>query len=367
MVLRVVIAGAGVAGLECALALRALAGEKLAIELLAPKHEPVERPVSVKTPFGGADAPRVDVERLAAGAGLRLHRYALAAVDPDAREVLTSEGRRVGYDLLVVATGARSREAVPGAVTFRGPMSAGLVERVLSDPGRRIAVAVPDGPVWPLPAYELVLLSSAALGDSGDLVLVTAEPEPLGVFGRAAVDAMRTLLAERGIELRTGTAPEAAIDGALALRDGSLVTADAVVALPALVGPRIPGLPHDDGGFLPVDEHGVVAGCPNVLAAGDATASEVKHGGLAAQQADAVAETIAARVGALAEPAPVRPVLRGLLMTGAAPLYLRADLSAVPVRGEASAEPLWSPPAKVAARYLARFLGQSPGATITGR
>jgi sulfide:quinone oxidoreductase len=43
-----------------------------------------------------------------------------------------------------------------------------------------------------------------------------------------------------------------------------------------------------------------------VLAAGDATDFPVKHGDIAAQQADAVAETIAAQLGAIAAPEPFR-------------------------------------------------------------
>ena len=110
--------------------------------------------------------------------------------------------------------------------------------------------------------------------------------------------------------------------GALQLQSGEWLPADVVIALPELVGPRIAGLPHDADGYIPVNEHGIVEGCADVFAAGDVISFPVKHGGLAAQQADAVAETIAARVGAIGMPEPFRPVLRALLMTGGAPLYL---------------------------------------------
>jgi hypothetical protein len=86
----------------------------------------------------------------------------------------------------------------------------------------------------------------------------------------------------------------------------------------------------------------------------------------AAQQADAAAETIAARLGAIAAPRPFRPVLRGVLLTGGAPLYLRAEVDAdtdpvarrLPTSRVGSAGPrsLWWPPAKVAGRYLAPLL-----------
>ena len=67
-------------------------------------------------------------------------------------------------------------------------------------------------------------------------------------------------------------------------------------------------------------------GADAVLAAGDATTFPIKQGGLATQQADAAAATIAHALGATVEPTPFAPVLRGLLLTGGAPLYLRAEL-----------------------------------------
>jgi hypothetical protein len=54
----------------------------------------------------------------------------------------------------------------------------------------------------------------------------------------------------------------------------------------------------------------------------------VKQGGLATQQADAVAEAIAARAGAAVTPQPFRPILRGMLLTGESPRYLRTELGA---------------------------------------
>src|SRR5215212_6176852 len=96
--------------------------------------------------------------------------------------------------------------------------------------------------------------------------------------------------------------------------DDQLVV-DRVVTLPAVTGPRIDGLRHDDAGFLPVDAHGRVTGAPGVYAAGDATDFPIKQGGIACQQADAAAEAMAAQVGAGVEPTPFRPVLQAVLLT----------------------------------------------------
>ena len=382
---RVVIAGSGIAALECALALRDLAGERVSIELLAPAAELVHRPSSVTTPFGGPPAARIDLTRLAAELGFRLHRDALAEVDAAAHRVSTRGGGHVPYDTLVVATGARSADAVPGAVTFRGPLSAGVVEQavesVLADPERRLAFAAPSGARWLLPLYELALLSAAALREDGvadpDITVATPEHQPLEVFGPAASEALRAALDRADITLVTSAAAAGAVEGVLRLESGELLSADVVVALPRLVGPRIPGLPHDANGFRPVDEHGHVGGAADVFAAGDATDFPVKHGGIAAQQADAVAEAVAAQLGAIVMPEPFRPVMRGLLLTGDRPLYLRVELGAggrsehrlLPAPGAAAADALWWPPGKVAGRYLTPFLvsGGAGGAPLQDR
>ena len=164
-------------------------------------------------------------------------------------------------------------------------------------------------------------------------------------------------------------------DDVLWLESGGAVIGDTVISLPRLVGPGIPGLPSDAGGFLPTDAHGYVRGVERVLAAGDATTFPVKQGGLATQQADAAAAAIAQELGATAEARPFAPVLRGLLLTGGAPLYLRAKLDAEGGRrsgtarrrrltGEVSSRALWWPPGKVAGRYLAPYLSTARPASL---
>jgi sulfide:quinone oxidoreductase len=330
---RVLVAGAGVAAVECVLALRDLA--RVDVELLAPAAELVHRPSSVNTPFGAEAAARIDLARL----GAVQHRDALAAVDTVAHHAVTRGGAEIPYDVLVVATGAPSRDAVPGAITFRGPLTAGAVEGALAR-GSRFVFAAPAGPTWPLPVYELALLTATTRADA-DVTVVTAEPAPLAVLGSAVSEAVQATLDRAGVELVTGE-PVAVTDGVLQLSDGRLLEADAVVALPALVGPRIPGLPHDRHGFLPVNAQGRV--CEGVYAAGDVTSFPIKHGSLATQQADAVAAAIAGT------PAPPKPTLYGTLLTGGDPLYIRAELGGP---ATVSDEPL---PGKIVGRYLSGFL-----------
>jgi sulfide:quinone oxidoreductase len=142
----------------------------------------------------------------------------------------------------------------------------------------------------------------------------------------------------------------------LRVSPGDTVPADHVITLPRLCGAGIEGLPAEGAGFLPVDLHCRVEGVDFVWAAGDGTNLPVKQGGLAAQQADVVAEGIAQALGADVEPREFRPVLRGLLLAGGIPSYLRAEITGG--RGDASeadVEPLWWPPGKIAGRWLSSY------------
>ena len=135
-----------------------------------------------------------------------------------------------------------------------------------------------------------------------------------------------------------------------------------MVTVPRLVGPRLRGIACEHDGFIHTDTHGRVTGLGGVFAAGDATTFPIKQGGLAAQQADAVAETIAALVGADVDPQPIRPVLRGVLLTGAAPRYLRRELTDAGEHDSVISErPLWWPPDKISGRYLAPYLSRQVG------
>lgn len=163
----------------------------------------------------------------------------------------------------------------------------------------------------------------------------------------------------RGIELRLRTTSGSFAGGELRVAPGSSIPADRVIALPRLEGPRLEGLPCDRHGFLPIDEHCRVGSEVDVFAAGDATQFPLKQGGIAAQQADAASAEIAALAGASVEPEPFKPVLRGLLLTGMAPRYLRSEPG--DTRSEVDTEALWWPPAKIVGRHLAPFLATKLG------
>ena len=362
----IVIAGGGVAAIEALLALRDLAGERLSIELVAPEAEFSYRPLSVSAAFDIGDAPRFDLATIAADLRASHRVGAIVAIQPDRRMAWTESGEEVPYDVLVLATGAKSEEAVPGALTFRGNEDLHDFKQLIEDLERgrveTVAFAVPSGTTWSLPAYELALMTAARLraeGNNAAVKFVTPEATPLALFGRAASDAVAALMKSRGIETLASVHPVEFAGRALTTVPRGSIEADRVVALPRLTGRPIEGVPRDGSGFIEVGPLGEVQGVPDVYAAGDGTAGSIKQGGVATQQADTVAAAIAARFGAPVQPAPFRPVLRGTLLTGDGAQYLRNEVSGGRgERSEISAQILWWPKGKIAGRHISDYLAR---------
>lgn len=381
----VVIAGAGIAALEALLAVRALAAERVAITLLAPEDRTLYTPVTVGEAFGRSEARSFDVTEIAVTQDAAFLADRVEEVNLEDRRVHLESGESVRYDSLVIATGGLRVSTLPGALTFRGrrdvPALQSVLEELVAGHAKSVTFTLTRKTAWSLPLYELAALTAAHLREHGShsrVVIATPEETPLELFGRAAEEALAPLLTSLEIHLRCGVRPSAVRPRQLMLAGGASVMTDRVVTLPEVVGPALKGLPSDEHGFVPVDRHGRVAGARDVYAAGDVTMFPFKQGGLATQQADAVAEMIAAAAGVALRPQPFRPVLRGLLMTDGAPLYLRAEPQhlawpssvAIDARprpvvpshraSTASGQALWWPPAKVAGRYLAPYLAAMP-------
>jgi sulfide:quinone oxidoreductase len=355
MSFRVLIAGGGIGALAGALALREYAPPGLELTLLAPAPDLVVTPESVVEAVGGPPAARYGLAAIAEDLGATLVPEALEAVDPELRQAGT-RGGPVAYDALLVAVGARPGPGLPGAMRFAGGRDAPALREALDalGPRPRILFATGGGVGWTLPLYELALLTAARFPEAS-VGVVTSEPRPAAVFGVVASREVAARLAGAHVAVHTGVLPEAVEDGALWLAEGGSIAADLVVALPQPAGPAIPGLPADAHGFLSVDRYGRVDGAPAVWAAGDATARPLKQGGLAAQQADVAARSIAAAHGGHVSAVPYEPALRGVLLTGGSPRFLRRSaVSSVP--SAASARPLWSAPGKVADGRVARYL-----------
>ena len=363
--LKVFIAGGGVAGIEALLALRDLAGDRVDVTLAAPTPEFIYKPLVVAEPFHHEPAPRQELEALVSEAGGTFVQKGLRHIDADRRSAELEDGTSIDFDAAIVCVGAKARVAFGHAKTLRTsgePIDIDALLRQAADHefGRIVFIVPPTGS-WPLPVYELALMAerrARQLSLDVQITIVTPEPEPLSVFGHIASDAVSSMLATRGIKLRSGARAHEGADGSIVLDPWQeKLDAGAVVALPELHGPALAGLPADERGFIPIDEHARVRGLSDVYAAGDGTNFPIKHGGLGTQQADAAAEEIAAQAGASVEPAPFHPVIRGKLITGDESLNLQADIAGGGGEGVSSLDYLWWPPQKVAGKYLTAELG----------
>jgi sulfide:quinone oxidoreductase len=209
--------------------------------------------------------------------------------------------------------------------------------------------------------YELALMTAARAHDMDvrpTLTIVTPERAPLAVFGDGASTGIGELLAEARIAVETSAAADVPEPGVVVIAPGTRrLVADRVIALPELSGPYVRGLPANGDGFISVDAFCRVPGAEGVYAAGDAADRPVKHGGLAALQADTAAAMIAADAGAPVERRPYQPEIRGLLLTGGRPRFLTARMvGGQGFESRITDAPTWSPPTKIAAQYLAPYL-----------
>jgi sulfide:quinone oxidoreductase len=365
--LEVVIAGGGVAALETALAVHALAGDSVKLTLLAPTADFVYRPVAVLEPFVRIPPRRVALKKVTDGLSATLEQDSVAAVDCGRRVLRTVGGRELRYDALVIAVGARTIEAPPGLlaldVAHMDDSLRGVIEEIDAGSVRRLALVAPRS-TWPLPAYELALLARRHARDWNvdlDITIITAERRPLDVFGDAVSAAVAGLLTEAGIETILGASVESS-SGTLTVNPGArALDFDRVVALPQLAGPDIAGLPADAEGFLPVGSDCEVSGAPRVYAAGDATDLPVKFGGIAAQQAHAAAASIAALAGAPSEPRPGDGTVHGVLLSGReqGSMYFSARIEGgVAVESRVDESPAQHSEAKITARYLGAYLDE---------
>jgi sulfide:quinone oxidoreductase len=352
MAARVVIAGAGPAGIEAALGLRELAPEGTDITVVAPTSE-LRHQALGDDHFSMGALTRHPLETVCERVPCGFVHAAVESVDTDARTVTLSDGRSLEYDVLLVAIGARRVMSLDHAVLFGSPIDAPAVDELLqlvkAGRAKRLAVVVPPAAAWTLPAYDVALRAAEA---GGQAVVITPEERPASVFGSAS-DAVREALDAAGVEVVQGRAADIE-PGCIVLDDDERVAADGIVALPWVRGPRTPGLPHDTEGFLPIDPWCKVDGVEHVYGAGDGTSFPVRQGGVASQQAAVAALSVARELGADLDPEPLSAVVRGVLPVSDGRLWLEHDLKSGTAR--ASREPLWDPPHRIAGVRLPALL-----------
>ncbi|MGW2923220.1 NAD(P)/FAD-dependent oxidoreductase [Streptomyces angustmyceticus] len=265
----VVIAGAGIAGVQTAVALREQ-GWPGAITLLGDEpHQPYDRPpLSKAVLLGKAEGSAFDVDFAALGITLHLGRPVTGLV-PEEHVIETAEGP-VRYDYAVLATGA-DPIALPGSAGLPGVHQL----RTLDDAERLRPVLAAQHEIVVVGAGWIGAEFATAAREAGCAVtVVEAADRPLAGALPAEVAAHMTgWYADAGAELRTGARVASVTAGAVTLDDGTVLPADAVVigigARPAtgwLAGSGVEVSPRD--GSVLADEQ-LRTSVPDVYAVGD--------------------------------------------------------------------------------------------------
>ena len=367
---RVVICGGGIAGVEGLLRLRRLAGDAVDVTLISPQKEFVYRPLAVFEPFLGVGAQRRPLQSIASDAGARWIQGCVDSIDGDARKVLIAGGGELSYDALLLAVGGRESSPYENTFMFSdrdaGHGVRAIVNEIEQGHVQSVAFVVPDWPSWPLPLYELALLTAErarSIARTLKIAFITPEGRPLKAFGRAAGDAIARLFEEAGINLQTGVVAQVPAPHLVSFGETRL-EAQRIITLPKITGPALRGIPAGRNWSVPIDARCRVDDMDGrVFAAGDATDFVVKHGSIGAQQADLAAAGIAHLAGVGERPPCLQPLIRGKLSTGNDRLYIAAQVTdGLGWRSEVYERPPWPADEKIVAEELRRYPANPMGA-----
>lgn len=273
----IVIIGAGESGTRAAFALRE-AGYCGAVTLVgAEPHLPYERPPLSKTPDGMVRMKLICPKEALEVAGITyLKGCSVSKLDPAAATVSLSDGQLLGYEKLLLTTGARPRRlACAGAeraLDFRTHADA---EAIFSNvaPGRRVAI-IGAGLIG-------MELASVLRGKDVAVDVIEAASKPLGraVPARFA-DKLHARHVAEGVRFHFDRSVAEIGDDAVVLSDGTILPADLVVSAigvqPELTLAEASGLATGNGILT---DACLRTSAPNIFAAGDCAAVAQPGGG----------------------------------------------------------------------------------------
>lgn len=307
----VVIVGASLAGVSAAKSLRR-SGFDGAITLVGDEpHAPYQRPPLSKQFLSGEwDRARIAL-RVPDNLGIDWVLDARAtSLDVARREVALADGRRLPFDGLVVATGARARKPrwyaeLPGVFTLRTLDDALAIQAHVRAGARRFAI-VGAGFIGSEAAATLRAANC-------DVTLIDVDPLPmLRALGETLGRICRNMHEAHGVHMAMGAAVEGFVGATrvegVRLADGRIVEADGVIVgvgvVPNVEWLQGSGIPLDDG--VVCDATGAVPGVDRIVAAGDVArcthpyygAMRIEHWNSAIAQGDTAARTLVAVPGA---------------------------------------------------------------------
>ena len=287
----------------------------------------------------------------------------------------TADGEELPFDLLLLAPGAVPAVALPGALCFRGPAEAAeltqMLEDALAGEVESFVFAIPSGAGWALPLYELAL---AHPGTARRRLRATGRRRHDRHSGGRAARAVRrdgelgdgsSCLRSAASSSSTARRRSAFADGELQIAPGGSIRRGPGGGAAAARRPAPTTASPCDAHGLPTDRS-IRTGVWRDRHLGRRATRPASHSSRVESPPSRRTRPPSRSPPAPAppvEPSPFRPVLRGLLLTGMSPRFLRAEGS--PAVSVIDTEPLWWPPAKIVGRYLAPFLAQHLG-TLRG-
>jgi sulfide:quinone oxidoreductase len=312
----ILVLGGGFGGLETAFYLRMKLEDRANITLISERDYFLFKPNTIYIPFGlDPEKLKVGLERPTHCKKIAFFKDRVREVDPAAKKVST-EGRELSYDFLVVATGADMRpEELPGlkehAETIWTPREMlklrlalyDLLEDAREGHNRRVLFLVAPNNKCAGPLYELVFMLDTWLRRKKvranvDLTWSTYEQTYIQAFGPRLHDVATDEFERRVIAAHTGYTAQRVDKGEVHFTNGEVLPYDLLVTFSPYVSQiSYPTLPGDDRGFIQTDlATRQVAGHSEIYAVGDAGDFPVKQAFLAFLQADAAAEHLSACV-----------------------------------------------------------------------
>jgi NADH dehydrogenase len=291
---RVVVAGAGFGGLA---AVRRLAGTGVQTTLIDRNVYTTFQPLLYQVATGGLAGSDVayPLRAFTRHHGAAFRHGELAGIDPSARRIRLADGAELGYDHLILATGAAAAyHGIPGAaehtlslrtrhdaIALRDHIMATLDRVTLTGlhdhltvtvigggaTGVELAGTLADLRTIALPAYFPEIDPARV-----HITLIDRSPALLMPFHQALRDYARRQLAGRGVEIRPGTTIAEIVPGKVVLADGTALTSDITVWAAGVAAPQAAGdwgLPQASGGRILVGPDLRVAGQDRIFAVGD--------------------------------------------------------------------------------------------------
>ncbi len=325
---KVVIFGAGFAGLHICYKIRHLIGKTIQLTIIDPRKFSLLKPSLPEVAFEGAPISHslVELEHTIASKGAEYIQDEAVLIDANNNTVKLKKSGDIAYDYLMITVGAiKDYDAIKGFREYGysvcdDTQAQRLWERVKSFDGGKVVsgaakstwgtrvdappLSAPcEGPIGEIMfMLDHYLVSEKKMQRKEDFSIDVFTPgeiffEDVGDVPRNAVGA---IMQERGITLHTDKVLKEIGKDFIAFEDGSKMECDLAIVIPPYSAPQFLKESHigDEKGFIPTDIQMRHLDFPNIFAAGDIAAlAQPKLGHIAIIQASIAAATLLKELG----------------------------------------------------------------------